>query len=136
MIPSGGRRRRGEVTMKDHRLFQRVKFVTTTDVEINGIIHNSSLVDVSLRGALVAFADHLSPGQGLPCIVTIYLDHSHISLPFRGVTVHSRDNLTGIRFEHIDIESMIHLRRLIELNTANADRVRSELNSFIGLEET
>ena len=122
--------------MEDHRLFQRIKFVTTTDVEIDGTLHNCTLLDVSLRGALVAFADNLSPGRGLPCAVTIHLDDSHIRLPFRGVTVHSRDNLTGIRFEHIDIESMIHLRRLLELNTADAAGVRSELNSLIGLGET
>jgi len=122
--------------VNDHRLFQRIKFITTTDVEMNGTLYNSDLVDVSLRGALVAFADNLSPGQGIPCTLTIYLDHSHIRLPFRGVTVHSRGNLTGIKFKHIDIESMIHLRRLLELNRANADRVRSELNSFIGSGET
>jgi len=124
-----------EVGMSEHRVFKRVRFVVKTDIEINGESCEATLVDISLKGALVTFPHELHPETGLPCQVTIHLDESDIRLIFSGEIVHTHENLTGIKFTLIDIDSMIHLRRLLELNTANPDQVRSELNSLIGLEE-
>jgi hypothetical protein len=122
--------------MPEHRprQFQRIKFVVKTDVEINGTSYEATLVDISLKGALVNFPHELHPEKGLPCRLTIHLNESDMKLPFVGEVIHTHDNLTGIKFTKINIDSMIHLRRLLELNTANPDQVRSELNSFIGLE--
>jgi hypothetical protein len=120
--------------MSEQRHFQRIKFVVKTDVAINGISCEATLVDISLKGALVTFLHDLHPEKGLPCHLTIHLNESDMKLPFAGEVIHTHDNLTGIKFTLVNIDSMIHLRRLLELNTANPDQVRSELNSLIGLE--
>jgi PilZ domain-containing protein len=119
--------------MSEHRLFHRIKFVVKTDVEINGTSCEAVLVDISLKGALVAFPQEIHPEMGLPCQLTIHLNNSDIKLPFAGEVIHTHENLTGIKFTRVDIDSMIHLRRLLELNTADPDQVRSELFSLIGL---
>jgi len=120
--------------MPEHRLFHRIRFVVKTDLEIKGKSCEATLVDISLKGALVAFPRELHPETGLPCQLTIHLDGSDIKLIISGEVVHTHENVTGIKFTLIDLDSMIHLRRLLELNTASPDQVRSELNSLIGLE--
>ena len=117
--------------MTAQRLFQRIKFVAKVEVDINGVCNEATLVDISLRGALVAFQEELNPKTGSPCHLTVYLNQSEIQLPFEGMVVHSNGHLTGIKFTLISIEAMIHLRRLLELNSGDPDQVRSELNSFI-----
>jgi PilZ domain-containing protein len=121
--------------MSEHRLFHRISFAVKTDIEISGKSCEAALVDISLKGALVTFPHELHPERGLPCQLTIHLDGSDIKLIISGEVVHTQENVTGIKFTLIDLDSMIHLRRLLELNTANAAQVRSELSSLIGLEE-
>ncbi len=119
--------------MSEHRLFHRIKFVVKTDIEINGKSCEASLVDISFKGALVTFQQGLQPDTGIPCHLAIHLDETDLILSFTGEVVHTHDNLTGIKFTMIDIDTMIHLRRLLELNSAKPDQVRSELNALIGL---
>jgi hypothetical protein len=119
------------LTMTGSRLFRRVKFVADTEVTVGGETHRAELVDIALKGALVAMPEGMHLGEGLPCRLTIFLNDTDFALPFEGETVYSRENLTGIKFTRINIDSMIHLRRLLELNTADPDHVRSELASFI-----
>ena len=121
--------------MPEHRLFHRVSFVVKTDMEINGERCEATLVDISLKGALVSFPHELHPETGLTCQLTIHLEESDIKLIISGEIVHCHDNVTGIKFTLIDLDSMIHLRRLLELNTAKPEQVRNELNLLIGLEE-
>jgi hypothetical protein len=121
--------------MPEHRLFHRIRFVLKTDVEINGKSREATLVDISLKGALITFPHELHPETGLPCQLTIHLDASDIKLIISGEVIHTHENVTGIKFTLIDLDSMIHLRRLLELNSAKPDQVRSELSSLIGLEE-
>ena len=116
------------------RHFTRVKFATRTGVEIGGTWHEAQLVDISLKGALVAFPAELNLTEGLHCNVEIHLDSPDLVLPFGGEIVHYHDRLAGIKFTHIAIGSMIHLRRLVELNSSDPDRVETELHSLIGAE--
>ena len=121
--------------MSEHRLFHRISLVEKTDIEVSGKNCEAMLVDISLKGALVTLPHELHSETGLPCKLTIHLDESDIKLIISGEIVHCHDNLTGIKFTLIDLDSMIHLRRLLELNTAKPEQVRSELSSLIGLEE-
>lgn len=113
--------------MSEKRHFHRVKFAVKTDIEVNGITAGASLVDISLKGALVEFFNEYEPELGSLCRLTIRLNHAEAGLSFAGEVVHVDDGLVGIKITRIDIDSMIHLRRLVELNSADAEQVRSEL---------
>jgi PilZ domain-containing protein len=121
--------------MSEHRLFHRIRFVVKTDVEMDGKSGEAVLVDISLKGALLTFPQELHPEQGLSCRLKIHLEESDIILIISGNVVHVHENMAGIKFTLIDIDSMIHLRRLLELNTDDPDQVRSELHSLIGMAE-
>lgn len=117
--------------MTEKRLFQRIKFTAETEAEINGNRYEVTLVDISLKGALLTFPDGAIVDSGEVCHLILHLDLSDVTLSFTGVVAHSRGNLTGVKFITIDIVSMTHLRNLLELNSGDPDLVRSELNSFI-----
>jgi len=119
--------------MIEKRLFQRIRFGVTTEVEIDGNRYETRLVDISLKGALIEFSHDEILDRGLPCHLIVHLDMSDVTLSFTGVVAHSHDNLTGIKFITIDIDTMMHLRSLLELNSGDADLVRSELNAFGGM---
>jgi len=117
--------------MNEKRQFQRVRFAAETVVEIRGELIKATLMDISLKGALVAVHDGRPPDRGEPCRLMIHLDMSDVTLSFGGVVAHGRDDLFGITYTAIDIDTMIHLRNLMELNSGDPDLVRSELASFI-----
>ena len=117
--------------MSEKRLFQRIKFPAETEAEINGTRYEVTLVDISLKGALLTLPDEAIVDKGMVCHLILHLDLSDVTLSFTGMVAHSHDNLIGVKFITIDIDSMTHLRNLLELNSGDPDLVRSELNAFI-----
>jgi hypothetical protein len=45
--------------------------------------------------------------------------------------VHKEKGRLGFKCKHIDIDSITHLRRLVELNLGNADMLERELSALI-----
>jgi hypothetical protein len=61
-----------------------------------------------------------------PCTVIIALGEDlHISIEARIVRVGEKE--TAIKFISMDDESFVHLKKLIQYNTGNAERVDAEL---------
>ena len=118
----------------EQRHFQRVPFTTKSIIEIGGKRHEAELVDICLKGALLKLSEPPECRQGDPCAVSVVLNNSNIVVQFEAKVAHLREQFVGVKLLKIDIDSMIHLRNLVELNTANPDQVRKEL-SFLYSEE-
>lgn len=107
---------------------------TRTDFETGGVIRVGedsipfTLIDVSLKGVLVnpQRPDAVSVGQAAS--VDIDLPNSSLVIHADARCVHRESNYLGFRFEIIDADSMMHLRRLLELNTDRADEIGHELS--------
>lgn len=117
--------------MVTRRLSGRVRFATEVEVSLNGASYEAMLVDISLRGARIEVPESLNPSPGVQCDLTVCLNHSLIRLPFGGEFIHFSGTIAGIRFTRTDLSSMMHLRRLLELNTGDPERIRSELGSLV-----
>jgi hypothetical protein len=120
--------------MSEQRHFHRIRFDVMIQIEINGTVHEASLVDISLKGVLIETAGGFTTELGNSCHLTIRLNNSDVVISFDGKVVHVNDGLVGIKIILIDVESMIHLRRLVTLNSENSERVRDELNALFGFE--
>lgn len=118
--------------MPEQRHFHRIKFDVKAEVELGGTVTETTLVDISLKGALVECPPGFTPQLHSHCRLTIHLSNSDQFFKFDGEVVHVNGNLAGIKITLIDIESMIHLRRLVTLNSENSEQVRSELNALFG----
>ena len=108
------------------------KFIRT-DFNIAGVVVSDqkeisfNLENISLKGALIRPAEAESLLLGGEALLKINLEHSDIILTVAAKLVHREGDYLGFRFKEIDVDSMIHLRRLMELNTANAARIEEEL---------
>jgi len=120
--------------MSEQRHFHRIRFDVKIQIEINGKVHEASLVDISLKGVLVETPGGLTTDPGNNCRLTIQLKNSDVVISFDGEVVHVKDGLVGIKIILIEVESMIHLRRLVTLNSENSEQVRDELKALFVFE--
>ncbi|HEC16230.1 MAG TPA: PilZ domain-containing protein [Sedimenticola sp.] len=113
----------------NRRRFRRVLFdapVTLTDA--NGD-HSSSVVDISLKGALIAQPAGWNGAVGDRIKIDIQLDGTS-RICMQGAVAHIEEGRLGIRCDQIDIDSISHLRRLAELNLGDAELVERELEAL------
>ncbi len=112
----------------EQRHFQRVPFATKSTIEFGGGQHEAEVVDICLKGALLKLSCTPECRRGDACTVSIVLDNSDIVVQFEAEVAHLREQFLGVKLLKIDIDSMIHLRNIVELNTADPDQVRKELS--------
>lgn len=116
---------------EDRRRFSRVPF----DAQVS--IHaardwEARLVDISLKGALVERPRGWHANAGDLCSLTINLDGApDLTIRMEAVVVaHARPETVGFQCLHIDIDSVAHLRRLMELNVGDPERMNRELSAL------
>ena len=121
--------------MSERRKFSRINFQCHCslifDQEIATHDFDASLVDISLNGALVAVTA-LSPDVNQQQVqVSLMLQGSDVQLLLNGTVSHQQDQLLGIHFTKINLETMSHLKRLIELNLGNHEEMHREFEQLI-----
>ena len=114
----------------ERRHFSRILFNAECTLHQNDLEWTTQLLDISMRGILVHKPDHFSLDIKEPCEATVKLSgsDSHIimSLNFS----HEDKTALGFRCKYIDIDSMTHLKRLVELNLGSEDILKRELDAL------
>lgn len=113
----------------DRRQFSRVAFDTPAHIIQSDRQYKSQLLDISLNGVLVTPPKHYEINLEQPCAVEIRLSPD-VSITMQVELIHNSDQYLGFRCISIDMDSVIHLRRLIENNLGDpqaSDRVLAEL---------
>ena len=114
----------------DRRRFRRIAFDARTSIAQNGWNWPVQLVDLSLKGLLVQRPEDWKGNKALPFDVDIRLDpQAHIKMQVR--LAHDDHGQLGFVCEHIDLESISHLRRLIELNLGDEEELHRELAALL-----
>ncbi len=114
------------------RRFTRIPFHVPAQLEIEGEKLPCSLVNVSLKGALVELTQGTAPAKGATCSVTIDLDPgSGARIRMDGDVAHQRGRHVGIRCDELDLESVQHLRRILEFNVGDESVVLRELGELV-----
>ncbi|MFC3117252.1 PilZ domain-containing protein [Cellvibrio fontiphilus] len=114
----------------ERRKFSRILFDAHVELAQGEFHWRASLLDISLKGLLLQ--QKLPPEVSVkdPVLVKILLsDNTCIAM---SVTVaHQHHQQTGLVCSSIDIDSVSHLRRLIELNLGDAAAAERELSELI-----
>lgn len=114
----------------DRRRFRRVAFDARTTIAQDRWNWPVQLVDLSLKGLLVQRPDDWRGNRAEPFEVDIRLDpEAHIKMQVK--LAHDDHGQLGFVCEHIDLESISHLRRLIELNLGDEDELHRELAALL-----
>ena len=116
------------------RHFSRIPF--HADVQLHFHLakeeQTAHLLDISLKGALVETAQPSAYiYKGKLCRVTLLLGRGGEHIAMEGKVVHHEGQLMGIECQHIDLDSMTCLRRLVELNTGDENLLERELGEML-----
>ncbi|HET9554047.1 MAG TPA: PilZ domain-containing protein [Anaeromyxobacteraceae bacterium] len=118
--PAGGERR-----------FSRISFHRPARLDLGSARGDCELIDVSLKGALVEVGPGLLPRQGDRCALSIRLDAGDTVIRMDGVVAHVNGNRVGVECREVDLESVAHLRRLVELNLGDEALLHRELAALV-----
>jgi hypothetical protein len=115
----------------NNRHFRRIPFEAEVTLKIEQQTCTGQLLDVALKGAMVGTAAPLPFAIGTKCSLGIALPGTPISLDFQAELIHKEEQRYGFKFISENLETLTHLRKLIELNTGDAEATRSELTSWL-----
>jgi len=113
--------------MEERRKFVRVKFLAEAKVVYYENSYQVELLDLSLKGALIHPKSEIPLGLGNTCQLIISLAAKDLDLEFKAELAHLNGDNLGLKFLTQDIDTMTHLRRLLELNACDHDRIAQEL---------
>lgn len=115
---------------ESHRLFSRVPFSAAVTLHLPGKTLVVTLLDIALKGALVQTNVSEDIQLQAPCRLMLPLSNDGETIEMAGTVAHLNDRHVGLRCEHMDLTSLTLLRRLLELNTGDADLMDRELSQL------
>jgi hypothetical protein len=116
--------------MQDKRQFTRIPFDADAHLETPTGSWDTHVMDISLRGALMAFPEDGGVETGTPVTLVLTLSDKQTQIIMEGEIRYLREQRLGVEFSHIDLESASHLRRLVELNVGSQEMLERELDAL------
>lgn len=110
----------------ERRRFQRVAFDAGTEISQGEQRWKVVLQDLSLQGLLVERPEAWRGDASQPFQVRIYLGFD-VNVYMDADLAWEREGLLGFTCRHIDLDSISHLRRLVELNLGDEGLLEREL---------
>lgn len=110
----------------DRRHFWRAAFHSPVQLVAASGSVSADLIDVSLKGALIKVPPTWHARIDDSCQIKLKLADD-ASILMHAVVAHVEGRRIGLRCEHMDIDSITHLRRLVELNSGDPDLLNREL---------
>jgi PilZ domain-containing protein len=115
----------------ERRRFSRIVFHRPAELEAAGAHATCEVLDISLKGALVEVPVMFGGKAGQPCSLSVRLDAGDTVIRMQGEIAHRAGNQIGVRCSQIDLESIAHLRRLVELNLGDDEVLHRELFALV-----
>ncbi|QEP44563.1 PilZ domain-containing protein [Ectothiorhodospiraceae bacterium BW-2] len=118
--------------MIEKRNFSRIKVDADAVLSVATHHYRCHIIDISLKGALLELTDEaaaLKPQMG--CTLQLQLADSDIVIEMAGHLAHIHAPTVGICCENIDLDSITHLKRIVELNLGSTELLERELKELI-----
>lgn len=116
--------------MENRRQFSRILFSITAELMVDEKSYPVSLLDISLNGALVTAINTKHSLKGQLGTLSFSLSNKDIDVIMHVAIVHEGSEETGLQCNAIDIDSVTHLRRLVELNLGDSEQLNKELDQL------
>ncbi len=111
----------------ERRRFTRIHFDAKCTLKTAKGEWNLKLVDICFKGALTESDDNipLSPGDFAELVIA--LDDQGTIIEMSAVINHKIGRYLGLQAKHMELSSITHLRRLVELNLGDQNLLDREL---------
>ena len=115
----------------ERRHHSRIAFHAPARLALDDGSIDAFVLDISLKGALIELPANKSIGQDATGTLHVILTEmdDQISMSIR--VAHNKDRHAGLLCLAIDIDSVTHLRRLVELNLGDPELLERELSALI-----
>jgi hypothetical protein len=113
--------------MQERRKSSRLSFATECELIAAGKSFPTALIDISIKGALVERPAGWPDPAPQPCDLRVLLGDAQVEFHMMVEVTHAEPHQLGLRCLSIDVESVTHLRRLLELNFGDPTLVEREL---------
>lgn len=117
------------IQQTERRSYNRIPFRAEILMQSGNEEWSCNLLDISLHGMLVEPPDNLDINLQQPCAMALFLGEE-VSIHARVKIMHHDGQTWGLRWLQIDMNSLQHLRRLLELNTNNPELLTRELSEL------
>jgi len=116
---------------KEKRAVHRVPFISSIKLDIDRQTINSLLLNISLMGALIDIENTDRIFLNKTCEIELNLG-AGILLNLTGCVVrHNKRNHTiGVMWEQMDIDTAVHLKRLLELNLGDHQLIEQDIEAM------
>ncbi len=115
----------------DRRRFTRINFQGKCQLKFESEEFEAELFDISLKGILVSCPDGFDKNIGDIGDVNIVISENSIEVAMSVKVAHISSGGIGLKCRHIDIDSISHLKRLVELNLGVEALLQRELENLI-----
>ncbi len=117
----------------NRRSFSRVPFTANAHIfaQQGDIYLNCPVIDVSLNGLLIRCPDNWSGHLDDVFKVDLLLESGQIVINMQATVAHMNRHTVGFHCQLIDLDSITHLKRLIELNLADEGLLHRELSALL-----
>lgn len=117
-------------TPTERRHFWRAHFRSPVRLALHGQTVEADLWDISLKGALVETPPGWPGKAGDRCQLRLHLG-PETAIGMSATVSHVDGRRVGLRCDSIDLDSVTHLRRLVELNAGDPELLERELSALL-----
>lgn len=89
------------------------------------------VLDISIKGALIRLPENAALPDGALCQLHVELDAVGEQISMEARVTHLKDGNAGLLCQIIDLDSITHLRRLVELNLGDPQLLERELSALV-----
>ena len=116
--------------MDERRQFSRILFDANATLTQQETVWPTTIHDLSLNGALLTEPPGFTASEQ-PLQLSFTLGESGVVVSMETKLIHQKEGQLGLECLHIDVDSISHLRRMLELNLGDASLLNRELKMFI-----
>ena len=115
----------------ERRRFTRVPFDASVSISNTSGKWTGKLLDISLNGVLVSQPQNWINNKNNEYLIEVNAADNVFEIRMEVTVTHKGDQTIGFQCNHIDIDSVSHLRRLVELNVGDEEILNRELSALI-----
>jgi len=117
----------------EKRRFNRIPFDAKAHINTDDgdLFLNCQVWDISLKGLLIEKPGQWQTKMHQACHVDLLLEEGEIIIHMIAMVAHIAEDSIGFECEQIDLDSITHLKRLVELNLGDDAILHRELSALI-----
>ena len=116
---------------EERRKHSRIAFHAPATLVFPDRTIDTVIIDLSLKGALIRLPAGISVGEHAICKLHVHLNDTLAEINMEGRMVHIEGRYAGLLCLSIDLDSVTHLRRLVELNLGDPELLEREVSALI-----